>query len=136
MILRNLSPFGDVIKLIKTSKRLQDMFTMNSLRKSKNALSNLKEEGFLHEKEFINIFIPYKEEEKETIQEFLHNGEGGTKELKRKNDNTNDLDSDDSSIDYVTENIKEIVEFFLPKPRVFIKDKFECNDQNVMLDFF
>ena len=67
MILRNLSPFGDVIKLIKTSKRLQDMFTMNSLRKSKNALSNLKEEGFLHEKEFINIFIPYKEEEKETI---------------------------------------------------------------------
>ena len=47
-----------------------------------------------------------------------------------------DADSDDSSVDYVTENIKEIVEFFLPKPRVFVKDKFECNDETVMRDCF
>ena len=62
--------------------------------------------------------------------------DGEDTELKRKNDNTNDSDSDDSSIDYVTENIKEIVEFFLPKPRVFVKDKFECNDETVMRDCF
>ena len=62
--------------------------------------------------------------------------DGEDTELKRKNDNTNDSDSDDSSIDYVTENIKEIVEFFLPKPRVFVKDKFECNDETVMRHCF
>ena len=56
--------------------------------------------------------------------------------MKTTSDAVNDSDSDESSVDYVTENIKDIVEFFLPKPRVFVKDKFECNDETVMRGCF
>ena len=62
--------------------------------------------------------------------------DGKDTELKTTSDAVNDSDSDESSVDYVTENIKEIVEFFHPKPRVFVEDEFECNDEIVMRDCF
>ena len=62
--------------------------------------------------------------------------DGKDTELKTKSKAVNDSDSDDSSVDYVARNIKDIVEFFHPKPRVFVEDRIECNDEKVMRDCF